>query len=96
MKEGEALQAGVKEALGDKELPRIYFNGFSITISAGDVLIILKRNDRPIAILNTSHILAKTVATKMGNVVALFEQKTGSTIMTTDDVQESLTKEQET
>lgn len=96
MKAGETLQTEIRKAMEDKELPSIYFNGFSITIGTGDVVLILKRNDRPVAILNTSHTVGKTVATKLGSIVAMFEQKMGNTIMTTDEIQAKLTGEHQT
>jgi len=50
----------------------------------------LKYHDEQIAILNTSHIVAKTLVQQLGGLVASFEDKTGSKIMTASEVGEKL------
>lgn len=80
------LTLQVKAALQDNNLPTFYFNGFSSTLSTGDILIILKRNDKQVAVLNTSYTVAKTLVHKLGGIIAQLEAKTGNTIMTTDDI----------
>ncbi|MCP4683058.1 MAG: hypothetical protein GY864_12050 [Desulfobacterales bacterium] len=94
MEEKENIfQEQIESALADENLPRIYFNGFITSLATGDVFIVLKQNEKPVAILNVSHIVAKSLATKLANIIALLEEKTGSTIMTTDDVLRKLVED---
>ena|SRR5688572_26237371 len=84
------LQSQIMEALQDETLPVIYFNGFVNTIGSGDVLIILKRHEKPVAVLNVSYSVAKSMATKLGGIIASFEQKIGNVIMTTDEINQKI------
>lgn len=68
----------------------LYFNGFINALGSGDVLIELKRNDKPVAFLNTSYTVAKTFAFKLNELVKTLETKSGNTIMTTDNVHSAL------
>lgn len=80
----------IKNALENKELFSLYFNGFTASIGSGDVLIVLKQQDVPVLILNVSHTVAKTLAVKLGEIMSTFEQRTGSIVMTTDDLRDKL------
>ena len=86
MHKKEAFLKQIESVLEDKELPTIYFNGFITTVGTGDVLIILRQQNKPVAILNTSYTVAKTLAEKLGGGIAVLEQRTGNTIMTTEDL----------
>lgn len=79
-------QEQIESALEDKELPTMYFNSFITSVGTGDVLIVLRQRDKPVAVLNTSYTVAKTLAEKLGGVLAVFEQKTGNTIMTSEHI----------
>lgn len=80
------LQVEIENALNNKDLPHFYFNGFTNSVGTGDVLIILKRNNKPIAVLNMSYTIAKSLSVKLGETVKALEELTGNTIMTTDDI----------
>lgn len=84
--ENEQIEEQIKNALADVEIPNIYFNGFINSVGMGDVMLVLTRSGKPVATLNMSYTLAKTLAEKLGGVVATIEQKSGNTIMTTDDI----------
>jgi hypothetical protein len=86
----QAIIDQVKLAINDDSLPQIYFNGFSIATTSGDAILVLKLNEKPIAVLNTSYTLAKTLLVKMGGVLTKYESSTQETILTTDEVQERL------
>lgn len=86
----ESLRELIEKAQADKELPHIYFNGFANSLGSGDVTIVLRQGKVPIAVLNTSFTVAKTLATKLGELVAFLEERTAQTIMTTDDVAQKL------
>ncbi len=80
------LQERIQKALDNKEIPNIHFNGFVTSLGTGDVLIVLERNGRPIALLNTSYTTAKSLVEKLGGLITVLEQKTGNTIMTIDEI----------
>lgn len=75
------------------DVPEIYFNGFSNALGLSDVLITLQRNGKPVATLNASYTVAKTLAILLNDLVQTLETKTGNTIMTVPDVENAL-KEQ--
>jgi len=86
------LDTRIKAALNNKEIPNINFNGFVNQIGPGDILIILERNQQPVAVINTSFTVAKTLAQKLGGLIANLEDATGNTIMTTDDIDRKLSE----
>lgn len=90
----ETISNEIQKAVENPELPRLYFNGFSTTLSTGDVLIVLKQNDRPVAILNASYTVTKTLAQKLSGVIAKLEDITSNSIMTTDDIEDAIKKAQ--
>ncbi len=77
------------------EAPHIYFNGFSATLGAGDVILVLLRQGRQVGVLNMSYTMAKTLAEKMNTLVDILESKTGQQIMTSDFVAQKLEEEDE-
>lgn len=77
------------------DIPHLYFNGFSLTLGAGDVVMVLLRQGRQVGVLNMSYTMAKTLAEKMGHLVELLEKRTGQKIMTTDFIAEKLENEEE-
>jgi len=81
----ERIEAGIKA-----DIPNIYFNGFTNTVGSGDVLIVLESNGKPVATLNTSFTVAKTLVAKLNATLQHLETATKNKIMTTDDVQGAL------
>lgn len=77
----QALESGSQE---------IYFNGFANSLGLGDVLISLERNGKPVAILNTSYTVAKTLAIKLNDLIRTLENNTDTSIMTTDKIASSV------
>lgn len=88
----ESLDKEIENAFADENLPFLYFNSFINSISAGDVLLILKLRNKPIAKVSMSFTLAKTLAQKLGAMIELMEEKTGHTIMTTDEISIAVNK----
>jgi hypothetical protein len=76
----------------ESDVEQIYFNSFVSSIGSGDILIVLERHGKPVAILNTSYTVAKTFALKLAQLIGNLEGLTGNTIMTTDDVAAKLAK----
>jgi hypothetical protein len=90
--QSEAVQ---KQRLDIPEIPpekRFYFNGFSVTVTAADCLIILLHNDQPVGLLNTTHVVAKTFVEHFGRLIENFENKSGQTIYKLDELMEKLSE----
>ena len=86
----EKLRQEIEAAISDVDMLSLYVNGFSVTVGSGDVMFVLKRNGQSVAVLNMSYTLAKTLATKVGGVIANLESKAKTVMLTTDDVDTSL------
>jgi len=86
----KVLREQIDRAMADKEIPQIYFNGFIVSSGSADVTVVLQRNNRPVAILNTSYTVAKTLITNLGNLIANFENVTEKPIMTTSEIDEKI------
>lgn len=69
------------------DVPEIYTNGFITGLGSGDVFVVLERNGSPVAILNMSYTVAKTIAAALGNTIAQLEEKTGREMLTTTDLE---------
>ncbi len=89
------LEKELKSALKDPEIQKIYANGFSNAMGIGDIMILLKNSGKPIAVLNLSYTVAKTLSMKLGALISQLEDATGNAIMTTDDIKKSLSKRRE-
>lgn len=85
---GESVEnvARIDAAMGDPSIPKIYFNGFSCSLTGGDVTVALECNKKPVCVANMSYTMAKTLSQKLAGIVATLENITGNTIMTTDDI----------
>lgn len=84
----ERLEAGL-----EAEIPHLYFNGFVNSSGSGDVVTILEQNGKPVATLNMSFTVAKTLAIKLRDTIARLEQQMDREILTTDDVTETMKKQ---
>lgn len=73
----------------------LYFNGFTVAIGTGDVVIALQLNGKPIQVLNTSYTVAKTLAEGLSKIIGELEQKTGSTIMTIQTIAKAMSQANE-
>ena len=74
------------EALSDKEIPKIYANGFSLNLSNADIQIALLLSNRHVAFVNMSYTLTKTLQVRLGQLLAEFESKTDRKMLRTDEV----------
>jgi hypothetical protein len=77
------------------DIDKLYFNGFALGLSQGDVNIVLIRSGINVAVLNCSYTVAKTLAQKLAGVVQTLENKTGTSILTTEQIAKALEKNQE-
>lgn len=75
------------------ELPlesKFYFNGFTVGISPMDCSIVLMRNNQPIALLNTTHVIARAMSSGLEGLIKDFEDKTGQHVMKLDELKQLL------
>lgn len=76
------------------EEKHIYFNGFTISFGSPDMVIILQRNGRPVAFLNTPHGIAKSFGEALRAIFTSFESDTNMHIMTLDEMTQTIEKGQ--
>ncbi len=76
----------INKSVSNPAIPKLYANGFITATGHGDFVIVLQQNNIPIATLNLSYTVAKTLTLKLGGAVKDLENKTGNIIMVTDDV----------
>lgn len=89
-------QVRIKAAL-DAGVPQIYFNGFANALSTGDITTVLERNGQPVAILNMSFTVAKSMSVSLGGVVSALENISERDMLTTFDLERifSVTEEKQ-
>jgi hypothetical protein len=81
----ESLRKLVDSAMDDPAVPKLYCNGFVNSLTNGDMVIGLMRNGRPVAIINLSYTMAKSLAEKVGELITQLEHKSGHNIMSSDE-----------
>jgi len=92
----EQININLMQLQAASELPpdkKFYFNGFTVAISPIDCAIVLQYNNQPIALLSTSHTIAKTLVVQLNGLISDFEQKTGRGILKLDEIQALLSKD---
>lgn len=82
-----------EEELALSGIPSLYFNGFQIAVGNSDIVLLLKRNSETIQITNMSYTIAKTLAVKLSQIIQSLETKSDNQIMTTDYLNNVLSKE---
>ena len=73
----------------------IYFNGIVIAQGTGDITAVLQLNGRPIATLNCSFTIAKTVAKMMNEAITNLETLSGRPMLTTEEVARLITEKKD-
>lgn len=68
----------------------IYFNEFGLGISKNDIFILLRRNGKEEAVLNASHITAKSFANALNEAINDFELRTKQKILNSDEIEKSM------
>ncbi|MBI2433660.1 MAG: hypothetical protein HYV26_12410 [Candidatus Hydrogenedentes bacterium] len=82
----ETMQTLAMAAAHNESVPKFYFNGFINALSNGDVVTVLTRNGQPVAVLNSSFTVAKTLSTKISEIIQDLETKTQAPILDADNV----------
>lgn len=82
----------------DKEIAEFegeptYFNGFACGVGIGDIMIVLKRNNKNVAVLNTSYTVAKTLVAKLNGLIKNLENRASTNILTTDQINEVMSEQ---
>jgi hypothetical protein len=75
------------EIIKSSDLNSIYFNEFGIGVSKNDIFILLRRNGKPEAVLNASHITAKSLVSSLTQALSEFEANTNQKIPTSDEIE---------
>ena len=85
----------VQNALESDSLTQFYVNSFTMNLGTGDVLIIMKRNGRPVASMQVSYTVAKSLAEGLGGLINMLEDHTGNTIMTSKFIEQKMKEAEE-
>lgn len=75
----EQAQAMLQQALRSP-LPRIYANSFLNALTDADVLTIFQSNGQPVAILNMSYPVAKTLSAALAEAITEHEKKFNTSV----------------
>jgi hypothetical protein len=70
-----------------KRKKKFYANGFTLGMTNADAFIVLQFAGQPIALVNFSYTLAKTLSEKLVRLVADWEAKTGQKLATTETIE---------
>lgn len=85
---GDTTAQVLQAAVADTSIPRTYANGFALGLTNADITIVLQRNGQPVTVLNLSYTLAKTLAQRVGRLVAELEERIGNPLVTTEKIDE--------
>jgi hypothetical protein len=72
--------------LPGQPIANIYANGFALGFTNADTQLVLLLSGRPVAVVNFSYTLAKSISEKLGKLVEEWEKKTGHDLQTTDSI----------
>ncbi len=85
-----AKEKNIMDMMKSDDMPSIYFNEFGVGISKNDVFILLRRNGKEEAILNASHVTAKSLANALSEAINDFELKTKQKILISEEIEKSI------
>ena len=80
----------IQQAFDDPDVAKLYANAFECALGVGDVAVLLKNADKTVAVVNMSHTVAKTLATRLHELIRFLETKSGTPVMTTPEVEKAL------
>jgi len=92
MAESDKVGKVIDFAVSSPDIPHLYANGFISALGNGDTLLVLQQNGRPVASLNLSFTLAKTLSESLADIIKDLEKKSDNVIMTTKDLDKILVK----
>lgn len=79
--QGHKQNNDIEKSLTSHDLDKIYFNEFALGVSNNDMFILLRCNGREEAVLNLSHITAKSLAISLTKAIDNFEEQTNQRII---------------
>ena len=82
----DVFQAQLQAGLDLPPERKIYFNGYTIATSLTDIVLVLLLNNQPIATLNTSLTIAKTLSKALDALIKDHETRTGQKVQSLDEV----------
>jgi len=85
-----AKEKNIMDVMKSDDMPSIYFNEFGVGISKNDVFILLRRNGKEEAILNASHVTAKSLANALDEAITDFEVRTKQKILIPEEIEKSM------
>lgn len=85
------LAERIKTAL-DADVPNIYFNASVHSLSATDILLVLEKDGKPVAVLNTSWTQAKSIVKSLNDLLQVLERNLGTPIKSAQEVSDILVK----
>lgn len=77
------------------DVPKLYANGFALSMSNSDIILVLERNGAAQAVVNLSFTTAKTLLVKLGGTIGTLESASGRPMLITDEVESFLAQSQE-
>jgi hypothetical protein len=67
-------------------VPEIYTNGSALGLGSSDIVVVLERNNDPVAIVNMSFTSAKSLVVALGSMIAQIEERSHRPIMTSGEI----------
>lgn len=90
----EEIKSKVDAAMESLPIDRkFYFNGFSLAISPTDISILIQQNNQVVALITTSHAMAKTLMINLTNAINDLEKNIGTQILTLEEVVNRINEE---
>ena len=80
----------IAKVFEDPDLPKVYMNSFECALGLGDVALLLKNGDTTVGVVHMSHTVAKTLSVRLGEMIRFLESKSGTSVLTTSDVEKAL------
>ena len=80
----------IQQGLTLPDEKQIYANGFVVSMSPTDAIIVLQKNNKPVISINLSHTIAKTLAQQLAGIIGNFEKETDIKIATLTEVVEAV------
>ena len=81
-----------ENAMSDPSVPKLYTNGYTIASSDTDFILLMTQNGVPMQIVNMSFTTFKSFSLKAADAVKKFEENTGITINTVENIRSNKEK----
>ena len=80
----------------ESSVPEIYANGYTMGFTPSDIIVALERNGRPVATLNFSLSMAKTLSEGLSRSISDLERASERKVMTSAEMQKAVNAVSET